>query len=130
MQHPKDWGALLEGMSDRKFPLNDWLHNTLRECLGESFSSSEEYTLAFDTVEILLALSFGKHAGTHAWRPPGCYGYRTGNFELVIGDIKNSIDTFAEDSPYIKSGLFGNSVAECLEQIKALSEFSGQLRWR
>jgi hypothetical protein len=81
-------------------------------------------------IEILLALSFGKHAGTHAWRPPGCYGYRTGNFELVIGDIKNSIDTFAEDSPYIKSGLFGNSVAECLEQIKALSEFSGQLRWR
>jgi len=130
LQHPKDWSALLEGMSDRKFPLNDWLHNTLRECLGESYSSHDEYTLAFDTVEILLALSFGKHLSSHQWRPPGCYGYRTRNFELVISDIKNSINTFSEDSIYVKSELFGNSAEECLEQIRALSEFSSQLRWR
>jgi hypothetical protein len=129
LQYPKEWGALLEGMSKQKFPLNDWLHKTLSECLGESFSSNDEYTLAFDTIEILLALSFGKHSGSHTWRPPGCYGYRTGNFELVISDIKNSMATFAEDSIYVKSKLFGNSVAECLEQIQILSEFSGRLRW-
>jgi hypothetical protein len=129
LQYPKEWGALLEGMSKQKFPLNDWLHKTLSECLGESFSSNDEYTLAFDTIEILLALSFGKHSGSHTWRPPGCYGYRTGNFELVISDIKNSMATFAEDSMYVKSKLFGNSVAECLEQIQILSEFSGRLRW-
>lgn len=129
LQHPKPWGALLEGMSDRKFPLNDWLHNSLRDCLSESFSSPDEFTLAFDTVEILLALSFGKYLSSNDWRPPGCYGYRTRNFELIISDIKNSIDTFAEESIYVKSELFGNSVTECLEQIKALSEFGGKLRW-
>lgn len=129
LQYPKEWGALLEGMSNRKFPLNDWLHNTLRESVGEWFSSNDEYTLAFDTVEILLALSFGKHVSANDWRPPGCYGYRHGNFELVIGDLRNSFDKFAEDSPYVKSGLFGSSVAECLEQIKVLSEFFGKIRW-
>ena len=132
LQYPKDWGALLEGMADRHAPLNDWLYKTMRDSLGDSFSSDDAFTLAFDTVEVLLSLAFGKYGAKDfnpTWRPPGCYGYRRSNFDLVITDITNSITTFAEDSPYVKSNLFGSSTAECQEQIKILIEFKGKLNW-
>lgn len=132
MLQMREWAQILEGMDRRHAPLNDWLHSTLHDYLGEMFTSSDSFTLAFDAVEILLALAFGKNevvTFTSGWRPPGCYGYRRDNFNLTITDITNSFTALGEESPYVKSGLFGNTTAECLEQINALAEFKGKLRW-
>lgn len=132
LQHPREWGAILEGMKNRRTPLNDWLHKTLQDNIGELFLSDDAFTFAFDSVEVLLALAFGKHGNYEynpSWRPPGCYGYRRGNFDLTIAEITNSFEVLGEESPYVISGLFGNSVAECLEQINILTEFKSQLHW-
>ena len=133
LQHSMEWGRLLEGMDGRYTPLNDWLHDTLFNCLGEYFSSSDEFTLAFDTVEIFLALAFGKHSIGNAkmtpkWFPPGCYCYRyDDNQEPIITEINNSLNMFEAESPYVKSSLFGDSADECREQLKVFTDFINEL---
>ncbi|MGZ8982341.1 MAG: SIR2 family protein [Methylotenera sp.] len=132
LQQPKEWGGLLEGMSNRHLPLNDWLHNTLFDYLGEVFPSGDAFTIAFDRVEVLLALAFGKHGERSfqkTWRPPGCFGFRRENMNLIIAEITNSLTVLDAESPFVKSNLFGDTVGECNEQLSIFSEFIGKLHW-
>lgn len=132
LQMPQEWAQILEGMDRRHTPLNDWLHSTLHDYLGQTFTSSDSFTLSFDTVEILLALAYGKHGGATfrpGWRPAGCYGYRHTNFDSVIAEITSSINVLLEESPYVKCGLIADTPDECLVQINALIEFKGRLNW-
>jgi hypothetical protein len=127
-----EWAKILEGMSSQLAPLNVWIYSTLNDYVGEMFTSRDSFTNSFDTVEILLALAFGKHGGAtinKGWRPPGCYGYRHQNFDSVIADITSSINLLREESPYVKCGLIADTPDECIVQINALVEFKGRLNW-
>lgn len=123
----------LEGMNRMHAPLNDWLHDTLLSFIGDRFSSSDEFTLAFDRLEILLALAYKIHTTNHStlsnWFPPGCYGYRYENRESIISELKNSFNATGTAIPYVTSGLFGDSATECLEKLSALVDFVGRLNW-
>ncbi len=122
------WGKQLEGMENSQTPINDWLHDSLLNSLGEYFPSSDTFTLAFDTIEIFLSLAFRKYRnGNHRqkldWFPLGCYGYRYENQESIISEITNSLDELEAESPYVKSRLFGDSVEECREQLRVFTNF-------
>lgn len=126
------WAQILDGMENRNAPLNDWLHGTFHNTFGSIFTSSESFTLAFDTVEVLMALAFGKFGGATYnpnWRPPGCYGYRNANFNLIIAEIKTSIEKLGAESPYVASALIADTPNECFLQINTLIEFKGRLNW-
>ena len=76
--HGSEPMRLLEGMEGKHAPLNDWIHDTLREIAKPILPNDSQYTLTFDKLEVLIALA---GAGTqplsgHYWAPPGAYGYR------------------------------------------------------
>nr|WP_315485346.1 SIR2 family protein [uncultured Undibacterium sp.] len=132
LSHAQDGGRLLEGLDKRYAPLNDWLHDVLLGQIGHLFSSAEEFTYAFDRVEILLALAFGAHGANsfqRTYRPPGSFGYRFSNREKIISEIIESLKDFENESPYITSGLIGDTADTCREQIRILNEFIGRLNW-
>ena len=49
---------ILEGMERRYAPLNDWIHGVLREHTTSIIPNDLRYSLVFDKLEILIALSF------------------------------------------------------------------------
>ena len=122
---------LLEGMKDRFAPLNDWIHDTLRESAKSILPVDSQYTLAFDKLEILIALAGAdtRPLSGHYWAPPGAYGYRHQTRERVIREIEESIKAMRSQSPFVSCGLFGEDEDACLQSLQSLRDFIPALRW-
>lgn len=134
-ENGSDPAKLLEGMDRRRAPLNDWLHDLLKGSIRNHFPSSSAFTMAFDKLEILLALGNifqAKRSEAWNWAPPGCYGYRSDNTRRVLEEIRTSLQTEAEASPYVASRIFGSSLTECLASLDLFEKFlTGLAReWR
>ncbi|MBJ6751345.1 SIR2 family protein [Geomonas anaerohicana] len=122
----------LEGMERRHAPMNDWIHNFLRPQFKQTFPSDKRFTLLFDKLEILMAMSCAYHSsnsGSSYWAPPGAFGYRHSSRDAVLKEIQESIEKKGEQSPYISSGIFGTSVETCNDSLKAFKSFIAQIRW-
>ena len=52
---------ILEGMEEHYLPLNYWIHDTLQPYVEPILHDDVRYTLVFDQLEILMALSFAHH---------------------------------------------------------------------
>lgn len=52
---------ILEGMDRKYVPLNNWIHETLQPCAERIIYDKNRYTLVFDKLEILIALSSAYH---------------------------------------------------------------------
>jgi hypothetical protein len=124
---------LLEGMERRYAPLNDWLHALLQPRFRSLIPSESRFTYAFDRLEVLMALSFAYRAkrveGWPYWVPPGCYGYRGDNLDRILKELRSSLESLGEKSPYVRSGIFGKSVEECSAGIDAFTTWVPKLRW-
>lgn len=132
LQDPQESGRLLEGMDRRHAPVNNWIQKTLWESLGRDFVSEAEFQQHFDWVEIVLALACRHSRGPGQmgdWFPPGAYGYRTTGRENVTARITSSLDDIGERSPYVLSGLFGDTTEECRASLVALNQFVPRLQW-
>lgn len=132
-QRGNEPAKLLEGMDRRHAPLNDWLHAQLRPLFQDFIPSDSRFTYAFDRFEILMALSFAHHAkrveGWGYWAPPGCYGYRHDNRQRILKELGDSLESAGDKSPYVRSGIFGHSVQECLAGIDAFAAWVAKLPW-
>lgn len=119
---------LLEGMEQRYYPLNDWMHDTLQAMTTPTIRDPQRYTLLFDKLEILIALAFAHHGkqSLGGWVPVGAFHYRYENRERVITEIRESLAADGEESPFVAAGLFGDSVAECEANIEQLKAFLSQ----
>ena len=119
----------LEGMERRHMPLNDWLHDELRQYMKHLTINDNRYTLMFDKLEILMSLSYifrknqSKENGLGQWVPTGSFLYRRENRNQIMQDIQNSIDGFRGNSVFIKCGIFGNTVDDCSQSISSLMQF-------
>lgn len=122
----------LEGMNNRYAPLNDWLHNVLRVHTKRLIPNESRYTLVFDKLEILMALGYACHAkraNDRYWAPPGAYGYRSDNRARVLQEIRDTVSSMGDQSPFVISGIFGDSADACDHALSAFSEFVQGLRW-
>lgn len=124
---------LLEGMDRRHAPLNDWLHALLQPRFRSLIPSESRFTYAFDRLEVLMALSFAHHStrpeGWPYWVPPGCYGYRGDNLDRILKELRSSLESLGDKSPYVRSGIFGHSAEECSAGIDAFTAWVRELRW-
>ena len=117
-------GQYLEGMERRDAPLNDWLHDELRPHAKRLIPNDDTYTLLFDKLEILIALSYAfQDAETdeqRQWIPMGAFGYqhRYENRKHVLQEIKTSISDLTKKSPFVKSGVFGKTVKNCDQSLE------------
>ena len=121
----------LEGMDRRYAPLNDWIHDALRPH-AESTISDDQYTLVFDKLEILIALNYAHKANRTSgsyWAPLGAFGYRSNNRRRIFQEIEESLSTMKAESPYVTSGIFGDTVEECQQGLEDLKQFISGLHW-
>lgn len=122
---------MLEGMSGRRFPLNDWIHQALWSHAKRIIPNKNRYTLVFDKLEILMALSYGYYKSERSsnsyWIPYGSFVIRADNRQLFFQEIRESISEHKDDSPSVKCRIFGASAEECQHQITALQGFVSQV---
>ena len=119
---------MLEGMETRNYPLNDWLHDALRPIATRVIGDPRRYTQTFDKLEVLIALAFSYHGSSFIsdWVPGGAFQYRYENRDRVMKEIRESLATEREESPFVRSGIFGRSVDECRDKVDGLDRiFSG-----
>ena len=122
---------LLEGMENAGAPLNDWIHETLRQHAERIIPDDKRYTLVFDKFEILIALSYAYHEERsqfrNYWAPPGAFAYRFGyqseNRDRILQEIEESLSTKRDDSPFVKCGIFGESAESCKQGLENLKGF-------
>lgn len=123
----------LEGMDRRHAPLNDWLQAYFEPLALPLFESKDGFEFGFDLFEILIALAVLEwerisNSG-HAWAPPGCYGYRSGNRIKVLDGMKQAIAGQGVKSIWVSTGIFGDTEQVCLSNIEKLEAFVSQLGW-
>ena len=97
-------GGVLEGMDTSYIPLNEWIHSTLRQYMMRITPNEDQYNLAFDKLEILIALGYA-HCETGRrfmyWAPFGAFVHRHDNRKAIFREIRDSISDFGEQSPFV-----------------------------
>ena len=126
---------ILEGMDKHYAPLNDWIHETLRPYARRVISDNNRYTLVFDKLETLMALSCAHPISSPGfldryWAPPGAFMYRAESRSRVMREIKESLAKEQDESPFVTSGIFGDTAQDCEQGLTALEQFVPELRWR
>ena len=124
---------ILEGMKNRYVPLNDWIHETLRPYAERIIHGKNRYTLVFDKLEILIALSFAYHEKKSAdqYRAPlGIFGYRPKTRDQILQEVGESLSKKQNESPFVTCGIFGRTAEECKQGLEALEQFISEFAWR
>lgn len=119
----------LEGMEESSTPLNDWLHEQLKQHVRRLIPTDEKYTLIFDKLEILISLSYAfQRQGVLR----GAFVHRDENRERILQEIKKSLSESKETSPFVKSGIFGKTVEDCSQSVDIVEKFIHSLEsdWR
>ena len=123
----------LQGTDENYQSLNAWIHDTLQPYAGRIIPDTNRYTLAFDKLEIFIALSLIYQVPGHKNYPPrGSFIYRTENRNRIFQEIKESLSTRKDESPFVTSGLFGETTEDCEQAFAHLEEWTekGPLYWR
>lgn len=125
-----DTTKVLQGMEKRYAPLNDWIYEVLKPYFKQIIASDTRLTMAFDKLEILMALSFAYHGnrnGESYWAPPGAYGYRGENRERIFAEISDSLTRDGDNSPYVTSRIFGDTAKVCSDGFELFKEFAQKI---
>ena len=124
---------MLKDMDKSYVPLNEWIHETLRPYAERIIRDKNRYTLVFDKLEILMALSYAHHRG--GWPeshrvPPGVFGYRPENRDRILQEIGESLSAKQDESPFVTCGIFGETAEDCEQGLEALEQFISKFTWR
>lgn len=120
---------MLEGMEGRPTPFSEWIQTAVWQYMSNIIFNSKQYDLAFDKLEILMALSYAFHDDGKAepwyryWIPLGSFVYRSQTQIRILREIEESIATRQHESPFVRSGIFGDAPEECAESIQQFKEF-------
>lgn len=126
---------ILEGMERRYAPLNDWIHDILWQHFQNIAPHKDKYSLVFDKFEMLIALNYlyrvdQSHLGDLGPRAPlGAFAYRYQNRTRIMKEIEESLSEDQDDSPLVKSGIFGKNKENCAEIASQLQQFVSKLGW-
>ena len=121
---------MLEGMENRVAPLSDWIHNTLQPHAQRIIHDNDRYTLVFDKLEILIALYYAYKTNLPPGSKqafPGAFGYRSNNRDRILQEIEDSLSEKQDVSPYVTSGIFGETALECKEGLVPFYQFISSL---
>ncbi len=125
----------LPGREKEHTPLNNHVEQLLWEQIGMSFPSKLAFQLAFDKLEVLLAMSYAVVSAQEAVyydgrTIPGIYGWDEASRKRVFAELRLSLKSEAEASSLVSSGLVGATAAAGLDNLSQLENFVDSLRWR
>ncbi len=124
---------ILEGMDRHYVPLNEWIHSTLQPYAERIIRDNKRYTLVFDKLEILIALNGALYRDERLeryWGPLGAFLYRPENRVEILQEIRESLATKQDESPFVTYGIFGETAEDCEQGLAALEQFISKLNWR
>lgn len=130
-----NWGKLLEGMQQRRLGLSDWLCDFFWREFGHEFASLSDFESHFDWVEIVLSIATHHLSPSRVnadFHPLGRYAFRGDSRSKIIEEIKNSLETLGEKSPYVDRQVLGGDAEEvrrALEKFDAWVSFLAQHGW-
>lgn len=113
-------------------PLQNHVEALLWPLLRQHFPSEAAFQMAFDKLEVVAALSYAVPAvetGARYWALPGSYGWRRENRQRIFTEIRKSLTTLGESSPFVTSRLIGSSAEKGLKNLEELEQFVPKLRW-
>ncbi len=102
--------------------INSTLSKSLRECLRPHarriVPDDTRYTLIFDKLEILLTLAYvHAHSGTTPLLD-SAFWYFQENGGRILNDIEESLSSRCNESPFVRSHIFGGTAEECHLRLK------------
>ena len=124
--NPRKAMQMLEGMANRPTPLSEWIKTAVWQYMSYTAYNSEQYDLAFDKLEILMALSYARHGKREEgryWVPLGRYVWRSQTRERILREIEESISTRQHESPFVRGSIFGDTPDECAVSIQQFKKF-------
>ena len=127
----RDWGSLMEGMDRHFVPFSDWLHDALRHPARHLNISDDRYSFIFDKFELLVALGFMRQDEFGDWAPEGAFIHRVQNRRRILAEMRESISSLQNRSPFVECGVFGETSDDCLQLLQAFETFILQVahRW-
>ena len=123
--------SVLEGMAKRNTPLNDWIYETLYPLVGTTIPS-DQYTICFDRFEVIVALNYiqqAQAAGWADWFPGGRFIHQSENREAILQELKDSIAARGAESPFLQTGLLGETQALSEQTLKMFEEGVQKWQW-
>ena len=119
--------GMLEGKEHKIFPLNEWMYETLKQFSKKEFPDEEQYHTSFVKLEIFISLST-VYQPKSAWMGAarGTFLYRHETSRNVLQEIKQSISSLGDESPFVKVEIFGKTADTCKEHIENLGKWISQ----
>ena len=99
------------------------LRDKLRPHTKSIITDDSLYKLLFDKLDILIALSYVYRKGDYQerfWAQVGALKRRPDNVALIFREIEESISRSEQESVFVKSHIFGETVEECSDLIRKL----------
>ncbi len=109
---------MLEGKEDHFLPLDEWMYDTLWQHFKREIPDKEQFTFNFVKFEMLMSLS-SPHQPRPTWMAitNGTYMYRVETSWNVLQEIKQSISSLADESPFVIADIFGKTAEICMQRI-------------
>lgn len=123
---------ILQGMNKRQTSLNARIFDILQPYAERIIPDPDRYALAFDKLEILIALNYVHQLPEAQYRnypPPGLFTYRDDSRKRVFREIRESLLADQDASPFVTSGIFGRTAGDCGNELAHLEQLAQQGRW-
>ena len=109
---------MLEGKENHFLPLNEWMYDTLWQHSKREIPDEEQFAFNFVKLEMLMSLS-SRHQPRPIWVAitNGTYMHRVETSWNVLQEIKQSISSLADESPFVIADIFGKTAEICMQRI-------------
>ena len=118
---------ILDGMDNHRAPLNDWISRVLWSYAQRIIPDNHRYNLAFDELEMLMALSSLAHDNWGV--ASGAFCYREDNRIHIVEKFEKSFSTLGNNSPLVNCKIFGETTEQCKRRLETLKQHVAALRW-
>ena len=106
--------------------IDSTLSKSMRECLRPHarriLPDDTRYTLVFDKLEILLVLACVDADSGTTRLLHSAFWYFQENGGHILSDIEESLSSKRDESPYVRSHIFGSTADECHQRLKQVRE--------
>lgn len=126
--HLQNKMQILEGMENDKLPLNQRICKKLESHSQHIIPNIEQYFLAFQKLEILMALNSLNYENYHY--SSGLFYDSMENRKIILREIRESLNTFGNESPLVTCNIFGSTANSCREQLASLEQKVEKIRYR
>ena len=122
---------VLPDMDRHRTPFSEWIFAILREPARRLTYDDAQFLRSFDKLEILIALGAGRPSawGNGHYAPVGCFSWRGDTRNRFLAEIRDSLASHGEASPFVRSGVFGKSAGECQQAVQGLASYLSNLGW-